>query len=622
MGAPRLSAVFAVLTVLLAAAAAVSGYARTQLVDEHDFADRAASALDSPDVRQVVAEQLVDGLAGSVSPNLLAVRPLLTPAVASVVGSQPFRRVFRRAVAARHARLTTGSRGVTFELVRGGALLLDAARGISPRVAAALPPSPRPDLLELEPRGFELTIARWITKLARWWWPLLAATLLAAAATAALAGSVRHAFVLLGVTVTLAGLVVATLVWALGDLVVSHASAAVGLDEAHERDAFGAIWTALFGDLRTAALVAALGGAAVATLATGRGPRRLVRPAARKLGALWGSPHPVAHAARIATVAGAGLLLLLEPALAWRAVTAILGVVLVLAAVASASSWIGGELSRREERSPEVRLGRLVAAIAGVVVVLTVVAIVVILPAPRAASIEAVLAPAGGCNGSRSLCARRLDEVVFPGTHNSYAAADEPGWFFANQRHGIARQLRDGIRSLLVDVHYGVRDERRGRVRTDLAYEGSSRNKVARELGAEGLRTAEAVAGSIGVGDLEGPRRTYMCHTLCELGAEPLEEQLGILRRFLDENPGEVVLMFVEPYVPVGPIEDAMRETACSATRPSCAATARCPRSASSCARTSGSSCSPRTTAAAGPGTCRASPSCRTRLTRRATPAS
>ena len=58
--------------------------------------------------------------------------------------------------------------------------------------------------------------------------------------------------------------------------------------------------------------------------------------------------------------------------------------------------------------------------------------------------------------------------MVFPATHNSFAAADEPGWFFANQRHGIERQLRDGIRGFLIDIHYGVRDPASGRVRTDL----------------------------------------------------------------------------------------------------------------------------------------------------------
>jgi hypothetical protein len=72
-------------------------------------------------------------------------------------------------------------------------------------------------------------------------------------------------------------------------------------------------------------------------------------------------------------------------------------------------------------------------------------------------------AEASSCNGVASLCERRLGEVVFPATHNSFAASDEPAWHFAGQRYGISRQLEDGIRALLIDVHFGVYDPATGR---------------------------------------------------------------------------------------------------------------------------------------------------------------
>ena len=108
------------------------------------------------------------------------------------------------------------------------------------------------------------------------------------------------------------------------------------------------------------------------------------------------------------------------------------------------------------------------------------------------------------CNGSSALCSRPLNEVIFPGTHNSFAASNEPGWYFANQTYPIARQLHDGIRALLIDIHYGVYDAARGRVRTDLSAEGSDRNKVAQQLPASALRVADRVAGGIGLGTLKG----------------------------------------------------------------------------------------------------------------------
>ena len=165
--------------------------------------------------------------------------------------------------------------------------------------------------------------------------------------------------------------------------------------------------------------------------------------------------------------------------------------------------------------------------------------------------------PRGGCNGSRTLCDRRLNEVVWPATHNSYAASDQPGWYFANQHRDIARQLDDGITALLVDVHWGVAEPGRRRVRTDLRAEGSDRNKVVEELGPRAVRTAERLAGRIG-GPLTGSRALYLCHTLCELGAEPLDDELAVIRRFLERHPGDVLMLVVEDYVPPARIRAAL----------------------------------------------------------------
>ncbi|MDP9135652.1 MAG: hypothetical protein M3N56_12605, partial [Actinomycetota bacterium] len=191
---------------------------------------------------------------------------------------------------------------------------------------------------------------------------------------------------------------------------------------------------------------------------------------------------------------------------------------------------------------------------------MTALAVAIVLPAPRATGPVAA-ALTGACNGSRALCGRRLNEVVFPATHNSYSAADEPGWLFANQRHGIARQLQDGIRGFLIDIHYGVRDPERGRIRTDLKGEDSSRNKVAQQLSPRALRTADRLAGRVGASLPTGERAAYLCHTLCELGAEPLDDQLKLFRSFLTLNRREVVVLFVEPYVPVEELEGALERT-------------------------------------------------------------
>src|SRR5688572_11582358 len=56
------------------------------------------------------------------------------------------------------------------------------------------------------------------------------------------------------------------------------------------------------------------------------------------------------------------------------------------------------------------------------------------------------------CNGAAELCDRRYDAVTYPTTHNAMSAGAE-GWTHSYQRYGIARQLDDGIRALMLDVH-------------------------------------------------------------------------------------------------------------------------------------------------------------------------
>jgi hypothetical protein len=164
------------------------------------------------------------------------------------------------------------------------------------------------------------------------------------------------------------------------------------------------------------------------------------------------------------------------------------------------------------------------------------------------------------CEGEAALCGRRLNEVVFAGTHNSFAASAEPGWHFASQRYGIPRQLEDGIRALLLDIHFGVYDRATGRVRTDLEAEGSDRNKVAAQVPPQALRVADRIAGEVGVGTLNGTPEPYLCHTLCELGAEPLDRELDAIRSFLESHSDQVLIVIVEDYVPSTTIERAFEQ--------------------------------------------------------------
>lgn len=553
----QLAVALVVLTALLLAGAAVSWYLRSAIVDEREFSARATAALDDPDLRIVVADRVVGALTRTVAPDALAIRPIVVPVVASLADTARFRALFARVIRARHRALVSGETTFSLELPIGEGLVFDALDRVVPRVAARIPRDLNVPVVRLDPRDFELDAARVIDDVAGWRWPLLVAALLAATGCAVLAGGLRRALAYVGIAVTGAGLIVAALVAGLGEFVVSHAAHAADLSDERERGAVRGLWMGLFSDLLMAGLVAALGGAVVAALAVRGAPA--VDPVA---GWRWArrtasSPEPAARFGRAALLIVVGAALVVEPALLGRVLVVAGGVLVVLVGI----SQLAGEgtpvpgAGKPGGASPVLLAG----VMAGVLAV-TALVVVLLLPGPGVATVEST-GLAGACNGSRALCTRRLDQVVFPATHNSYSAADEPGWYFANQRRGIARQLRDGIRAFLIDIHYGAPDPGSGRIRTDLQAEGSSQNKVARELSPRALATAERLVGRAGVGQAEGDPRPYLCHTLCELGAEPLDEQLRLFADFLDANPRDVIVLFVEPYVPVKEIEQGLRAT-------------------------------------------------------------
>lgn len=115
----------------------------------------------------------------------------------------------------------------------------------------------------------------------------------------------------------------------------------------------------------------------------------------------------------------------------------------------------------------------------------------------------------GRCNGREALCGRAFDAVSYLTTHNAMSNASER-FIAPNQTHPIARQLRDGVRGLMLDVH----DDR-------------------------------------GV--------VSLCHGVCSLGRRPLVEGLCAVGRHLDDDPGAVVTLILESYVPVATMEPAFR---------------------------------------------------------------
>lgn len=127
------------------------------------------------------------------------------------------------------------------------------------------------------------------------------------------------------------------------------------------------------------------------------------------------------------------------------------------------------------------------------------------------------------CNGHVELCDRRVDEVAFAGTHNSMSSAED-GFLPPNHKFGLRRQLDDGIRAMLLDTHYHQDDAHPG-------------------------------------------VKTWLCHSLCALGATPLATGLKTLHTFLVQHPREVVVLLFQDGIEPVDLADAMTQSGLAALR-------------------------------------------------------
>jgi hypothetical protein len=161
------------------------------------------------------------------------------------------------------------------------------------------------------------------------------------------------------------------------------------------------------------------------------------------------------------------------------------------------------------------------------------------------------------CNGSPLLCDRRVDQVVFPAAHNAMSNAEAVGWMFPHHMKGIPAMLQDGIRALLIDIHYGIQGD--DRVKTDFDKEQVSQEKIEQALGPEATAAALRIRDRIVVGSNQKDD-IYFCHGFCELGAYPAVPVLRDIRDFMVEHPNEVVIFVIEDYILPEDLGQAFKE--------------------------------------------------------------
>jgi hypothetical protein len=206
----------------------------------------------------------------------------------------------------------------------------------------------------------------------------------------------------------------------------------------------------------------------------------------------------------------------------------------------------------REVPEPRRRTrGIAVAATLGVLLV-SVIGIYLVVSSPQAtAGLQA-------CNGRIEYCARRLDQLAFPTTHNSMTAADDD-FLLANQEVGIERQLRDGVRGFQLDAYLGSVRTNGGVsvVFTDLT--DAKVDEIAAATSPELAQQALQFRATVGPPPANAREDVYLCHNFCELGAVKLIDEVDVIRTFLERNPTEVLLIVVQDELDAQTLEPVLR---------------------------------------------------------------
>jgi hypothetical protein len=540
-----------VVSSLLLIAAALAAYGRRVLFDSDQFANRAAATLQDARVRTVIADQVTDRLVLARQSDLLAARPIISSAVAGIVGSDAFGSLFRRSALDVHRAVFARDQDtVTMTLADVGIVAAEALRTVKPKLANQLADSGRVVLVKRRVGAVTGDLARVADGVRILALVLAALALATAAAAIALARDRRRTVSRLGLGAVVAGVVLVVA------CTVSRAIALGFVEEPDNRAAAGAVWDAFLGDLRTFGWLLAGAGAVVAAAAAS-----LIHPAALEgpVSVAWRiatteprSPWP--RAARGVALAAVGVLVIAEPTAALHVAITLVGVYLLYQGVTAILRLIYRPPEPDAEAATLHRVPRIAVPL---IVTLAIAAAFAAFYVGGGATTPA--AAVTGCNGHEELCDRPLDKVALAATHNSMSAP-LAGWFSALMDGPISEQLADGVRGLLIDTHYGDKLAN-GRVRTDFSSRADLRAAVHQDgLSDESVDAALRLRDRLGFRG-SGERGMYLCHTFCELGATPLADVLEDLREFLATHPSDVVVVINQDYVTpedfVGAIGDA-----------------------------------------------------------------
>ncbi|HEX6589242.1 MAG TPA: hypothetical protein VF039_09475, partial [Longimicrobiales bacterium] len=460
--------------------------------------------------------------------------------------SEAFRSVARSAARQAHGYLFSETGRAVIVSVPDLEIVLRSALAASPEIARALPDDLQLGLPDHPALRIGLAVMRFGLHMSWLDWLVITLGVLVLLGGLALMHDRRDALVAAGATLIVAGIGL----WATHP--VGAQIIAMVVDDPRGEGALAGLWSVALGGVNQWGLTYAGIGVVLAAAGSSLLERLDIRELLADARLLLVSPRerPAAKLLRGGVLVALGLCVVFAPRTTLAVLTVVAGVLVTFVGLREVFGVVLHSApadARFRTAFAESREGWTVGAV-----------LVVLLAAAFATAIV-VLHRTGGddgadrivvegrevtsCNGSAALCDKRLDEVTLMGTHNSMSSADA-GWMFPNQHVGIAQQLGDGVRALMLDVHYGVPVG--DRVRTEIA---EGRPHAALEaLGPAGVEAAMRIRSRLVSGEV-GSRGLWLCHGFCELGALSLDSALVTIRDFLVAHPGEVLILIFEDYV-------------------------------------------------------------------------
>ncbi len=547
------------LTILAIVAVVVGGialYVREELLDSHSFADHTVSALAREPVRRVVAREIVVQAIDKSSADLIAARPVITSVVETAVAAPQFRGLIHTVAEQAHRLLFDRGGNVAFSVADAGTVVISALRTLAPDIARKIPANIDVTLLDLRRQSFAVRTLRHADDVRSLAFVLPFVALALFALAIAVAPRRRRAITRCAIALAVGAVAVFVDLALLRHSLLVRLFGSEELSNSDVRAAAGALWDSYIGGLSDWALaIAAFGVILAAASANVLRPYAAVSHLARVRARAWPPRSSAARALIGAAALLAGALLIDEPTLILDIVVVLGGALLAYFGVGELLSAVGVAADHERPTLSRSRGGAAaVAAALGVLIGGAAIALAATGPsASRPPALDQLT-----CNGYAQLCSRRVDQVAFAGTHNAMSAADSPGWLIPNQAHGIARQLDDGLRAFKISTHYAL-GSKPGHIRTDVTAEGARANRVSEKLTEQARAALQRFSASVGFGPKTGKPSVWLCHTLCELGATSMSSFLGTVSKFLQLNPGQVIVFFDEDYVSEASLQDEFK---------------------------------------------------------------